>query len=60
MGPISLCSTHQGREAVPQACDTCRRINVERDVVTKTVDAFTGRRIRPCDGRGGPQVLRRR
>lgn len=42
MQAISLCSTHQreGRKVVPQGCNTCRRINIERDIVLRTVDAL--------------------
>jgi hypothetical protein len=39
MKKISLCSTHQReqRTTVPQGCPTCRRINIERDIVLRTV-----------------------
>lgn len=42
MKAISLCSTHQreDRKTVPQGCPTCRRINIERDIVTRTVSAL--------------------
>jgi hypothetical protein len=39
MKNISLCYTHQkeNRTTVPQGCPTCRRINIERDIVLRTV-----------------------
>jgi hypothetical protein len=42
MQTLSLCSTHQReqRTTVPQGCNTCRRINIERDIVLHVVAAL--------------------
>lgn len=42
MQKISLCSTHQReqRSSVPKGCPTCTRINIERDIVLRTVAAL--------------------
>lgn len=34
------CSDHRNREVLPKGCSTCRRIEIENDIVTRTVDAL--------------------
>ena len=37
---VPRCYNHKDRETLPKACSTCRRIEIEQEVVTKVVDAF--------------------
>lgn len=37
---IHRCDKHTGRETIPALCETCQRMAVEQDIVTRTVDAL--------------------
>ena len=56
---ITRCSTHRDRAVLPKACPICRRIEIEADIVTRTVDALlaAGYALQVDDG-GRPEERR--
>ncbi len=42
MKPVMPCYDHRDRPSPAPACHTCSRIQIERDIVTRVVDALLG------------------